>query len=173
MPSIEDPSFDKSIIYICHHNAYGAMGLAINHPTHSRVSDILTHMEIEHDYIICDDIVLDGGPIDSDSGFVLHSPIENWQNSVIVSDTVAMTTSQDILMAIAANEPPDEFVMTLGCCEWAAGELEEEVINNQWLTVPATRELLFHTNYCARYQSALRLAGIKSTMNIPQFAGHA
>lgn len=173
MPSINEPMFEKSVIYIVHHDAYGAMGLAINQPTHSRVSDILTHMEIEHDYIIEDDIVLDGGPLETETGFVLHSPIESWQSSIVVSDEVAMTTSQDILMAIAANEPPEEYILTLGYCNWNGTDLEEEIMDNQWLVVPANHDILFHTSTCQRYKQALRLGGIQSPNLIPQYAGHA
>lgn len=173
MPSIDEPMFEKSVVYIIHHDAYGAMGLHINQATHSRVSDILTHMEIEYDYIIDDFTVLDGGPVETETGFVLHSPIESWQSSIVVSDQVAMTTSQDILMAIAANEPPEEYVMTLGYCNWNGTDLEEEIMDNQWLVVPATREILFHTPTCQRYKQALRLAGIQSPNLMPQIVGHA
>lgn len=172
-PGLEDPTFERSVIYVCEHNQFGAMGVMINKPTHSRVSDILTHMEIGHSTILKNKKVLDGGLLQTDNGFVLHNPIEDWQNSLICSPDICLTTSQDILIAIAANDPPENYIMTLGYCSWNGGQLEEEVIENAWIVAPADLDVIFHTPHRQRYRKALSSAGIKSFNNIPQLIGHA
>jgi len=166
-------AYDRSLIYIIQQDDLGAAGLIINHPTHSRVSDILSFMEIEHEILEHDPIVLDGGPIDPERGFVLHTPVDYWQSTAKIADRVALTTSQDILAAIAANEPPGNYILTLGHCTWPGDRLEQEIRSNLWLTVPATREILFQTPYFERYQKALRLTGIHSTLSFCELMGNA
>lgn len=168
-----NPSLRRVVIYIVHHDRFGTAGLIINQPTHARVSDIMTHMDIEHDGIGDDRIVLDGGPVDNERGFVLHSPVDYWQNTAAISSHVALTTSQDMMAAIAGNEAPPNYLFTLGHCRWAGNKLEQEIRNNHWLLAPATRELLFHTPYSERYQKALGLAGVRSSIALTEFAGHA
>ncbi len=173
LPRPSDPTFNRAVIYIIHHDRFGTAGLIINHPTHSRVSDIMTHMEIEHDGIEQDGVVLDGGPTDSQRGFVLHSPVNYWQTTASISQHIALTTSQDMMAAIAGNEPPENYLLTLGHCRWHGDKLEKEIRNNHWLVAPSTRELLFRTPYSERYQKALRLAGVHSSISLTEFAGHA
>lgn len=172
-PGLDDPTYEHAVIYICEHNQFGAMGVIINKPTHSRVSDILTHMEIGHHIIVHNKKVLDGGPLQTENGFVLHSPTDNWQTSLMCSDEVCLTTSQDILIAIADNDEPEMFLMTLGYCNWSSGELEDEIIENYWIVGPSSLDILFNTPHRQRYRKALSLAGIKSHNNIPQLIGHA
>lgn len=173
VPNLNDPEFQNAVIYVCEHNQFGAMGVVINKPTHSRVSDILTHMEIEHQVILHNKIVLDGGPLQTESGFVLHSPIEDWQTSLFCSDEVALTTSQDILMAIAMDEGPKKFMLTLGYCSWSGGELEKSIQENLWTVAPASTEILFDTPHSQRYRKALSLVGIQSQIHVPHYIGHA
>ena len=173
LPKLANPFFNRSVIYMVQHDRFGAAGLIINHPTHSRASDIMTHLDIEHGIIHQDLIVLDGGPVSTENGFVLHSPVEHWQNTAPINNHIALTTSQDILAAIAANEPPENYLFTLGHCRWYGDQLEQEIREDYWLVAPSTRELLFHTPYSERYQKALRLAGIQFPLALAEFSGHA
>ncbi len=165
--------FDRAVIYVTQHDRFGAEGLIINHPTHSRVGDILTHMHLFQTPLLDNPTVLDGGPFETESGFVLHTPVDHWQTTIQTGPRIALTSSQDILMAIACNEPPPLYLLTLGHCRWFGDQLEKEIRANQWLVAPATRELLFHTPYSERYKKALRLAGVKTSISLTEFVGHA
>ncbi len=173
LPSLEDPNFSRSVTYLCEHSDEGAMGLVINRPASLSLADILDHMEIEVSEKTPGEIpVFVGGPVQEDRGFLLHSPASRWKSTLTVTDELAITTSRDILQAIAAGEGPDEVLITLGYAGWGPGQLETELQQDSWLVAPASNEILFHTPVEARWEAAAALTGVDLNL-ITSTAGHA
>lgn len=161
MPSLRDPNFSQTVTYICAHNDDGAMGLVINRPANCELGEILTQMEMTpDDQAIAKLPVYQGGPVHTDRGFVLHGPDSEWDSSISVSDALGITTSRDILHAIAENAGPAHFLIALGYAGWTAGQLEEEIKDNSWLNVSADPEVIFNTPCDLRWASATALLGI-------------
>lgn len=161
MPSLRDPNFSQTVTYICAHNDEGAMGLVINRPANCELGEILTQMELTpDDQTIAKLPVYQGGPVHTDRGFVLHEPDSGWDSSICVSDVLGITTSRDILHAIAENAGPEQFLIALGYAGWTAGQLEEEIKENSWLNVSADPEIIFNTPCELRWSSATALLGI-------------
>lgn len=173
MPGLDAGLFSGSISYICEHGEAGAMGLVINQPLDLTLAEVFDHLEIETTREFADQPVLSGGPVQIDHGFVLH-PRSNksWDSSLRVSETLRLTTSQDILKAIACGKGPEEFIVALGYAGWSAGQLEEEIANNAWLTLPADPQIIFHTAIEQRLSAAAAVLGIDMNL-LPMHAGHA
>ncbi|ABI55704.1 YqgE/AlgH family protein [Alkalilimnicola ehrlichii MLHE-1] len=161
MPSLQDPNFAHAVIYICEHGPEGAMGLVINHPSDLKLRDLFEHMDIEPgpDAPVDTPVFL-GGPVQRERGFVLHPPDDQWEASAQVSPQVSVTTSRDIITALAQNRGPRRFLMALGYAGWGAGQLEEEMTSNAWLTVPATSTILFDTPVPQRWEAAAAQLGV-------------
>lgn len=173
MPSIDDPLFARSVTYICEHNENGAMGLIINRPLSICLADVLTQMTITNTNPDAEQLaVLYGGPLHQERGFVVHQPYGNWRSTFRVHGEIGVTTSRDILEAIANNEGPQEILVSLGCAGWPPGQLEEEILANTWLSVPADNTILFHTPYEERWEKAAALLGI-DIHNLSGSSGHA
>ena len=173
MPGLTDAMFSHSITYICEHNEQGAMGLVINHPLDLSVGDVLKHLELDAYGQWSDVPVLAGGPVKTDRGFVLHQPTERkWDSSVAVTDQIHLTTSRDILAALAADESLGKAVITLGYAGWSAGQLEHEILENSWLTLPADSAIIFETPYQNRATAAAAGLGIDLNL-LSGEAGHA
>ena len=137
MPNLEDPNFSRTVTYICEHGEHGAMGIVLNRPTELRLSDILQHMKIDADTgPASDQIVFLGGPVEEERGFVLHTHTEPWDSTLTVDDTISITTSRDILEAMASGEGPAQTLVALGYAGWGAGQLEREIQENAWLSGP-------------------------------------
>ena len=173
MPTLKDSYFDKTVTYICEHNEEGAMGLIINVPVNVTINELLAQLE--------DDIpsrshltqrVLTGGPVSTDRGFVLHSPQAGWSSSLALSDDVMITTSKDILSAIGTNTGPDSSIIALGYAGWTAGQLEQEMQDNSWLTIEADDDILFNTPIHKKWQAAVNKLGVDVWQLAPG-AGHA
>jgi putative transcriptional regulator len=172
MPGLEDPNFFHSVTYICEHGDEGAMGIVINQPSDLTLRTVLEHMQIEADDT-CERIpVFNGGPVQPDRGFVLHPPGASWSSSVQVADTVAVTTSRDILEAMARHEGPEHCLVALGYAGWGAGQLEQEIAGNAWLTTPADPDILFTLPAPDRWQAAATRLGIDLSL-MSGDAGHA
>jgi putative transcriptional regulator len=173
MPALTDPNFHHTATFICEHNDGGALGLVINRPLDMRLGDILDHMEIE---VVHGDAaqqpVYMGGPVQNDRGFVLHEPLGDWEATLKVTDDTGVTSSRDILEAIARGEGPERSFITLGYAGWGAGQLEEEIAANAWLSGPASTRIVFETPYEQRWQAAAALIGIDLNL-ISGEAGHA
>lgn len=174
MPTLHDPFFSRTVTYICEHSAEGAMGLVINNPVELNVSDLLNKIDIQseglgHHY---PEPVFSGGPVQTDRGFVLHSPQHGWNSSLQLSEDIMVTTSKDILEAIANNNSPRNFIITLGYSGWTAGQLEDELAQNSWLTIPADPELLFNTPANLRWEMAAKKLGI-DMRQVSSEVGHA
>ncbi len=173
MPSVVQGEFDHSVTFLCEHNDAGAMGLVINRPTTLKLVDMFRHMGLEvSDYPDQDCPVYWGGPVQTERGFVLHSPVEEWESTLKVSPDVALTTSKDILVAISKGEGPKDYLVTLGYAGWTEGQLEAEIMRNSWLTTPPDIAILFEMPAPARWSAAAKLLGVDASL-LSGEAGHA
>ncbi len=159
-PAIKDPIFASSIVYMCEHSENGSMGLVVNHETSQVLEDIFTQLNIKCDKDeIRNQPVYIGGPVQLEQGFVLHSCPGDWQNSVEVSSGVNLTSSVDILQAIADGKGPEDYLVILGFSGWASGQLESELQQNSWLTSACDPDLLFHQKPEDKWQVAFDSLG--------------
>ncbi|WP_293779487.1 YqgE/AlgH family protein [uncultured Oxalicibacterium sp.] len=176
MPSMLDPVFGGTVVYLCEHNTGGALGVIINKATDMTVENLLSRIDLKLEIAPAlpsvRDTVLYGGPVQSDRGFVLHAPERKFTSTMPVTDAVALTTSKDILEAVARGEGPSRVVVSLGCAGWGAGQLEDEITRNGWLTVKADPAILFELPLERRFAAALKLLGIDPLM-LSAEAGHA
>ncbi len=173
MPALADPNFARTVTYICEHNADGAMGIVINRPLELSLGDVLGHMDIttEKSHVAQMPVVL-GGPVQRERGFVLHQPAGDWEATLKVTDAIAITTSRDILSAIAEDSGPERMLIALGYAGWGAGQLEQEMADNAWLSGPANAEILFGMPYTERWEAAVALLGVDLS-NLSDEVGHA
>jgi putative transcriptional regulator len=162
MPLLKDVRFSYSVIYLCEHTPEGAMGIIINKAHNIILKDIFHNMNIPIKSNNTMNIpILNGGPLQKERGFVLHSPTKKkWQASIRLSPTLAITTSQDILNAIAHHQGPEKAAIALGYAAWEKGQLENEIKENSWLTIPASPMLIFDTPLEKKWESAGDVLGI-------------
>ena len=173
MPSLADPNFSQAVTLICEHSERGALGIVLNKPLPMRLSDVLSQMKLEpRDEEIGTRAVLRGGPVHTDRGFVLHRPGGSWDSTHKVSDLIQVTTSRDVLAAMARGEGPQNAFIALGYAGWEAGQLEREIKDNAWLSLPADERVVFELPYADRWQAAWQLLGI-DVDKISLVAGHA
>jgi putative transcriptional regulator len=173
MPALDDPNFHHTTTYICEHDEDGALGVVINRPLNMRLIDILKHMDIEpgSDEISSRPVYM-GGPVQSDRGFVLHQPCGDWEATLKVTDKIGITSSRDILQAIAAGEGPEKAIITLGYAGWGAGQLEQELAANTWLSGPASSKIVFDIPSEERWMAAAALLGVDLNL-LSSDMGHA
>ncbi|HPF72644.1 MAG: YqgE/AlgH family protein [Rhodanobacteraceae bacterium] len=172
-PGLQDPNFARGVTLICQHDEDGAMGLMVNRPSDYHLGDVLKQMNISTDLLaISDAPVLIGGPVQPERGFVLHSPERDWESSLRVSDQLMVTTSRDILDAMANGEGPKHAMVMLGYSGWTAGQLEDELIENAWLTCQSSTQILFETPAEQRWLAAAQQLGIDLRL-MTDYAGHA
>ena len=173
MPGLADPNFSTTVTLVCEHNDEGALGIVINRPSNLDLASLFEQLSVED---VVDDIghapVLDGGPVARERGFVLHTPADDFESSVSVSNDIQLTFSRDVLDSIAAGDGPDRKVVALGYAGWEPGQVETEMLHNAWLTVPATAELIFEVPFEERWASAAETMGI-DIKQISPHAGHA
>lgn len=174
MPAMADPNFSRTVTYVCEHSDQGALGIVINRPLEDMdLGEVFTQLSLQpHDPALARQPVLRGGPVQVERGFVLHEPGRQWDATVAVGESVHLTTSQDVLAAIAAGTGPRRVLMALGYAGWGAGQLEAEMAANAWLTAPGDPAILFDTPFEARWAAAARLLGINPAM-LSSEAGHA
>ena len=173
MPNLQDMNFDHSVTYICEHDENGSFGLVINRKTEVTVSDVIAEMEIDPvENAELDGHIFIGGPVQPDRGFILHTPAGDWSSSLKVNDQIALTTSKDILEAIARNEGPDQAMVALGYAGWGPGQLEKEMADNSWLSCPADQQIIFDTPVEKRWQAAADVLGIDLSL-LTNDPGHA
>ncbi|MEM8662021.1 MAG: YqgE/AlgH family protein [Pseudomonadota bacterium] len=173
MPGLSEGIFSQSVTYICEHGESGAMGIVINQPMDLSVSEIFEHLEISAEADYSEEAVMAGGPVQIDHGFVLHRHgADDWEASLKVTTEITLTTSCDILRAIAKNEGPEDHLIALGYAGWAAGQLEQELSDNSWLTLPANSDIIFNTAPNLRLAAAASMLGIDMNL-ISGEAGHA
>ncbi len=173
MPSMVDPNFARTLTYICEHNDQGALGLILNRPMDMTLARLFERIGIELPPGGQDTMpVYFGGPVQTDRGFVLHRPIDQWQATLAVNGEIGLTSSRDILQAFSENGEPRDLLVTLGYAGWAAGQLEHELTQNAWLTVKADAEVIFDLPPEERLPAAMQLLGIDFA-NLSEVAGHA
>jgi len=182
MPALSDPSFKHTVTLICQHNEDGCFGLTINRPIQITLEELFDqlHISIENTNItIKGELALKGGPVQREQGFVIHDAVpgsasttKSWENTLTINDDLAVTASRDILFDIAKGEGPENFLLALGCASWASGQIEQEVLDNSWLSCPASTKILFETPFHERWHSAIDTLGIDVNL-ISDIAGHA
>ena len=178
MPGLEDEAFAKSVIYMCEHSNRGALGLVINKPSDINLKNLFDKVELPlHREDLTLAPVFQGGPVQTERGFVLHESMMPGSESVYASTMtipggLEMTTSKDVLEALSTGNGPRRIFVSLGYSSWAEGQLESEISDNSWLTVAADPAVIFDTPVAERYDRALLLLGLQSWMLSP-VAGHA
>jgi len=168
MPGLTDPIFKKSVSFICQHTAQGAMGLTINRPTDINFSELLTQLKIPLDdsplaTSFSSIPVYLGGPLEREHGFILHSndtQANAWEQTIKINEQLSLSSSKDILTAIACGQGTSHYLIALGYAAWTKGQLEQEMQENSWLNTPADNEILFHTPFKQRWESAALNMGI-------------
>lgn len=176
MPQLSDPNFNGSVTYLWKHDEQGAMGLVINKPSRLSVPDLMKELKIDMDDNIAQRLaetrILTGGPVEPGKGFILHNAGTEWDYTMPVTEDISLTMSRDILADIAAGGGPDHYLIALGCAGWDAGQLEDEVADNAWLTVPADPDLLFSDDYSNKAAAAAALLGV-SLGQLSSLTGHS
>jgi putative transcriptional regulator len=173
MPSLSEGLFSQSITFICEHGESGAMGIVINQALDLSAQDIFEHLEISSNADFDDVPVMAGGPVQTDHGFILHRNCDKqWEATLHVTPEISLTSSRDILRAIANGTGPKEHLIALGYAGWEAGQLEFELAKNCWLTLPADSDIIFTTPYNLRLSAAAAVLGIDMNLISAQ-AGHA
>ncbi len=174
MPALADSNFSHTVTYLCQHDEEGALGIVINRPAGLTLGQIFEQMEIKTDSDkIAQTPVFAGGPVQQERGFVLHNDCDNnWDATVATSDTTRLTSSRDILEAIARGEGPERFIIALGYAGWGEGQLEKEIIDNAWLNTPFDEKILYELPISQRWSAAARQLGVDiNQLTTP--AGHA
>ncbi|MFP5349499.1 MAG: YqgE/AlgH family protein [Gammaproteobacteria bacterium] len=173
MPTLADANFSRTVTFICEHTRDGAMGLVINRATDLKLRDIFDQLTIEASSSVAADMpIYLGGPVQNNRGFVLHEPIGNWDSTLPITDTIGVSTSRDILEAIATDRGPDRWLVALGYAGWGAGQLERELSENSWLSGPANAHVLFEIPLEHRWSAAAGAVGVDLTL-LSSEAGHA
>ncbi len=173
MPGMKDPGFERTVALICAHNEEGAMGIVINRPLGMRFADLLAQMQIPADAADIDRIPLvQGGPVHGEVGFVLHHPAGEFEAVLTLDSGIGVATSKDILSATAEGTGPQRAIVALGYAGWHAGQLENEIRQNAWLTGPVDSRIVFETPFDRRWVEATRSLGIDPAQLSSQ-AGHA
>lgn len=173
MPGLDDPHFARTVTLVCEHGSRGALGIVLNKPLSMRLSEVLAQMKLPSQIAgVGEQIVLRGGPVHQDRGFVLHRPGGAWESTHRISDSIQVTTSRDVLAAMAKGEGPEDAFIALGYAQWEEGQLERELRENTWLTLPVSDDVLFDLPYEDRWLAAWRSIGVDVTQVSPR-AGHA
>jgi len=161
MPAMADSFFSKTLTYICEHSEQGALGLVVNRPIDLTLKELFDQLNItSDDQALGSHPIMFGGPIQLDRGFVLHRPVGEWQSTMVVNQGMGLTTSLDILEAIANGGSPKQLLVALGYSGWAPGQIEHELSQNAWLTVPASSDIIFELPSEERLTAAMHMLGI-------------
>jgi putative transcriptional regulator len=178
MPALADPYFAKSVTFICTHSQDGAMGVVINRPTDITYETLFEKIKVDlQDSVIAQKHVLYGGPVQPERGFVLHLPAGEWDSTITIAENTALTTSKDILESVALGVGPEKMLLTLGYAGWTPGQLEQEILQNSWLSVQAKdvetlHKILYDTANDDKLNATLALLGVDPAM-LSDVAGHA
>lgn len=173
MPAMTDPYFAKSLTLICEHNEDGAMGVVINRPIEMQLDALFQQVDLElKDNALATSAVHFGGPVQIERGFVLHQPAGEWKSTIAINSDTALTTSRDVLEALCKGEGPKKVLVTLGYAGWSAGQLEQEIGLNAWLSVPASSKVIFDLPNTEKLDAAMDLLGVNFGQ-LSEGAGHA
>lgn len=173
MPTLADSNFSRTVTFVCEHSSEGAMGIVINRATDLQLRDILQQLDLTsvNEELAARPIYL-GGPVQNSRGFVIHEPLGSWESTLPVTETLGVSTSRDILAAIAENRGPDRYLIALGYAGWSPGQLEREMAENSWLSGPANTAILFELPVERRWNAAAELVGVDLS-TLSSEAGHA
>lgn len=176
MPQLQDPHFQGSVTYLWKHDKNGALGVVINRPSKLPITGLLEEMKIAvSDHMLgklSDRKVMAGGPVEKNKGFILHDAGTEWDYTLPINDEISLSMSRDILQDIANGAGPARYIAALGCAGWEAGQLEQEISNNVWLTVPANPDLLFSDDHSGMAKAAAAILGV-SLSQLSTLAGHS
>ena len=178
MPAVTDPYFSKTITYICTHNQDGAMGVIVNRATDITLTDLFEQIKLDSSSTaLLEKTVHYGGPVQIDRGFILHTPLIEYNSTILIANTIALTTSKDILEAAAEDNAPEKMLVALGYAGWTPGQLEEEMLNNTWLSLDTNNlhdihALIFDAPNHEKFDLAMQLMGL-NLANLSDVAGHA
>jgi len=165
MPAMDDPVFNHAVIYVCEHHEEGSVGLVINQPTQFSLDLVFKQLKIVSDFPAQNQFpLLFGGPLQPERGFVMHRPMGSWRSSLLLHDEVTVTTSNDIIRAMAINQGPKDFIVAMGFAAWQHDQLEKELLENQWLVCPFSSEIVYDVPYKDRWNYAGKILGVD--MNI-------
>jgi putative transcriptional regulator len=172
MPGLLDPNFHHTVTFLCQHTREGALGIVINRATEMKLGEIFKQMDIRvSSPLAAEAPIYSGGPVQQDRGFVVHTKCGEWDMTMPISDDISLTTSRDVIEAIASGEGPEQYLIALGYAGWGEGQLEKEILSNSWLNTPYAKQILFDTPVSQRWNEAASQIGI----NINQLttpAGH-
>lgn len=182
MPGLQDEMFSRSVVYVCEHSERGTLGLVINKPADMLLKRLFEKVELPlHRQDLSHAPVFQGGPLQTERGFVLHEPFfvgvdkpseAVYASTMTIPGGLEMTTSKDVLEALSSGGGPRKVLVSLGYAAWGEGQLESELSDNSWLTVAADNTIIFDTPVAQRYDQALQLLGLQAWMLSPD-AGHA
>ncbi|MGY3941570.1 YqgE/AlgH family protein [Aeromonas tecta] len=173
MPSLSDPYFERSLVYLCEHSSEGAMGLVVNIPLDMELDAMLAKLKLSPPATPdMKQSVLQGGPVHADRGFVLHSFRPGFKSTLQVSDEMMVTTSKDILETLGTDEAPSHWLVALGYAGWGAGQLEQELVAGSWLVIPPNADLVFKTPIHQRWQQAAASIGV-NPLHLSSQVGHS
>lgn len=173
MPALKDPNFAHTVSFVCEHSEQGALGIVINRPSDIALGEIFRQLDLKAvEPRLEARPVYNGGPVQQDRGFVIHDGGDEWDSSLQVAVGLCVTTSRDILTAIAAGEGPPRSLIALGYAGWGAGQLEREIAENAWLSVPADPAIIFELPVEKRYAASARLLGVDLSL-LSTESGHA
>ena len=173
MPGMADTNFGGAVVFLAEHSAKGALGLVINRPMELDLKSLFERIDLTLDIApLSTSAVFYGGPVQTDRGFVLHQPLGAWSSTVTVHGSLGLTSSKDVLEAVAQGTGPERLLVTLGYAGWGPGQLEDEIARNAWLTVEADPDVIFATPVQDRLSRAYGLLGINPAF-LSSAAGHA
>lgn len=172
MPGMLDPSFEATVTLICEHNPEGALGVVVNRPTELSLGDVLTQLDMKPvSPKVSAEPVLAGGPVAREQGFVVHALPGDWEATIEVTDDIRVSFSLDIVSALAQSDSAPRALFGLGYAGWAEGQLEQEMLRNSWLTVPADAGIVFDRPYTERWRAAAEVIGV-DIASLGIHAGH-
>ncbi len=173
MPGLADPVFFHTVTYLCQHNHEGALGIIINRSAEMKLGEIFKQMKIRSTSLCAAEApVFAGGPVQQERGFVLHTRGGGWDATTSVSESISLTTSRDVIEAIAVGKGPEQYLVALGYAGWGEGQLEQEMLANAWLNTQCSQQVLFDTPINVRWQAAAEQIGIDINLLTIQ-AGHS
>lgn len=173
MPTLADSNFRQTVTYLCEHGEQGALGLIVNRPLEVTLGDLLHQVGLESaSAAIAGQPVYGGGPAQDNACLILHRPLGRWDSTLAVTSDIGLTGSMDLLASIARGVGPTDFLVCVGYAGWGAGQLEEELADNSWLTAPARGDLLFELPVEERWRAAAASIGVDLAL-LSGRAGHA
>jgi len=173
LPTLAESPFARSVALICQHDSEGAMGVVVNRASEYTLGEVFQQMGIRSDDVeLCAQPVLAGGPVHPERGFVLHDGERQWDSSLPIGEQLYITTSRDVLEAMARGDGPRHVTVALGCAGWGAGQLENELVENSWITAPADPRVLFGLPLGARWEAAAGSIGVDMS-RMADYSGHA